>query len=113
MRTSLRICMVVGSMSVLLVAGTAVQAQAIPQQPMMAPGYGVPYGAPVVVSPYGQPVPVYVQPAAASTGVPASTAQITRSQNGQTKPSFRVTTVGEENQNATSEKQAEQMAAAA
>jgi hypothetical protein len=88
--------MVVGSMLVLLVAGTAVQAQALPQQPIMAPGYGVPYGAPVVVSPYGQPVPVYLQPAAARTGASASTAQLTRSPNGQTKPAFRVTTVGEE-----------------
>ena len=96
MRMSFRICMVVGSMLVLLVAGTAVQAQALAQQPIMAPGYGLPYGAPVVVSPYGQPVPIYVQPAAASTGVPASTAQITRSQNGQTKPPYRVTTVSEE-----------------
>ena len=65
MRTSLRICMVVGSMLVLLVAGTAVQAQALPKQAFPAPGYGVPYGAPVVVSPYGQPMPVYVQPATA------------------------------------------------
>jgi hypothetical protein len=88
--------MVVGSMLVLLVAGTAVQAQALAQRPIMAPGHGLPYGAPVVVSPYGQPVPVYVQPAGSSTGVPASTAQITRSQNGQTKPAFRITTVGEE-----------------
>ena len=96
MRMSFRICMVVGSMLVLLVAGTAVQAQALAQQPIMAPGYGLPYGAPVVVSPYGQPVPIYVQPAAASTGVPVSTAQITRSQNGQTKPAYRVTTVSEE-----------------
>lgn len=112
MRTSLRICMVVGSMLVLLVAGTAVQAQALLQQPIMAPGYGVPYGAPVVVSPYGQPVPVYVQPAATNAGVPASTAQITRSANGQTKPAFRVTTVGEEPQDSlNSEKPSEQNAA--
>jgi hypothetical protein len=96
MRTSLRICMVVGSMLVLLVAGTAVQAQMLAQQPIMAPGHGLPYGAPVVVSPYGQPVPIYVQPGAAGTGVPASTAQISRSQNGQTRPAYRVTTVSEE-----------------
>ena len=70
MRMSFRICMVVGSMLVLLVAGTAVQAQALAKQPIMAPwGYGLPYGAPVVVSPYGQPVPIYLQPVAASTGV--------------------------------------------
>ena len=52
MKISLRICMVVGSMLVLLVAGTAVQAQAVRQQPVMAQGWGVPYGLSVV----GQPV---------------------------------------------------------
>ena len=71
MRTSLRICMVVGSMSVLLVAGPAVQAQSLPYQPVVMPaqappssaGYGLPYGiTPVALNAYGQPVPVYGQP---------------------------------------------------
>ncbi len=93
MRTSLRICMVVGSMLVLLVAETTVEAQTLGRRTLSTPDSGLPYGAPAVVSPYGQPVPVQV---AANSNVPASTAQITRSPNGQTKPAFRVTMVGEE-----------------
>ena len=104
MRTSLRICMVVGSMSILLVAGPAVQAQSLPYQPVVMPGhappslpgYGAPYGmAPVAMNAYGQPVPVYGQPIA----VPVTrTAEMTRSDNGQTKPAYRVTVVGNEQQ---------------
>ncbi len=104
MRTSLRICMVVGSMSVLLVAGPAVQAQSLPYQPVVMPGqappslpgYGAPYGmAPVAMNAYGQPVPVYGQPIAAPV---TRTAGMTRSENGQTKPAYRVTVVGNEQQ---------------
>jgi hypothetical protein len=99
MKISLRICMVVGSMLVLLVAGTTIQAQVVPQQPILGPGYGVPYGTPVMVNPYGQPV--FVQGAAArGSGVPASTAQISRAENGETRPAYRVSMVGDETQNA-------------
>lgn len=113
MKTCLRICRVVGSTLVLLVAGTAVQAQMMGQQPVLAPGYGVPYGAPVMLNAYGQPVPVYMQGAAGSrvTSVPVSTAQITRAENGETKPAYRVTMVGNEKQTAQkAEQKAEQKA---
>lgn len=117
MRTSLRICMVVGSMSILLVAGSAVQAQSLPNQPVVMPaqappslpGYGV-YGvAPIAVNAYGQPVPLVGQPVA----VPVTrTAELTRAENGQTRPSYRVTVVGHEQQTQKKdEKQPEQKAA--
>jgi len=110
--------MVVASVSLLLVAGAAVQAQSLPyqgvvlpaQSPPSLPGYGMPYGvAPVAVNAYGQPVPVYGQPA----GVPITrTAELTRTENGQTKPSYRVTVVGDEKQQTQKkdEKQQEQKA---
>ncbi len=104
MRTSLRICMVVGSMSILLVAGSAVQAQSLSRGPVVMPapapaslpGYGVPVGvAPVAINAYGQPVPVYGQLVSAP---PINTAGMTRLPNGQTKPAFRVTVVADETQ---------------
>jgi len=96
--------MVVGSVSLLLVAGSAVQAQSLPYQPVVLPaqappglpGYGVPYAvAPVAVNAYGQPVPVLTQ----GVAVPVTkTAELTRSADGQTSPSYRVTVVGDEMQ---------------
>lgn len=100
MKTGLRIWMVVGSMLVLLVAGAKIQAQVMSQQDALVPGYGVPYGPPMVAVPYGQVIPAHaygtMMSPQAGAHVPVAPAGIARTQASATQPTFRVTTVGDE-----------------
>ncbi len=94
MKNRLRLRVMVGTLSVLLVAGVAADAQTIPQHASSAPNVGAAYASPVVLSAHGQPMPASIQDAGAV--LPVSTEPIIRGQNGGGRPAFRVTMAADE-----------------